>query len=150
MCIAAVADALNLRGRRSLRQEDHKREPRSRRIPSPPSARRRKNHRQPRTVDFAFRAGIHQIPFPEQQRNRDVIGVALQQAESLTGSSGQQADSLAGLRLRAYFVFARSDAKAEAKMMAQAQALGDDRLGGQVQQALEQYLAAALAPVGTA
>lgn len=35
-------------------------------------------------------------------------------------------------------------------MMAQAQALGDDRLGGQVQQALEQYLAAALAPVGTA
>ncbi len=65
----------------------------------------------------------------------------LQQAESLIGLLGQQADALAGLRLRAHFAFANADVKTAAVLMEQAKALGDDRWDEEDQRELERYLA---------
>ncbi|MGB5587772.1 MAG: hypothetical protein WBN78_08395 [Gammaproteobacteria bacterium] len=74
---------------------------------------------------------------------------ALQQAELPIRLSGQPAGALAGLRLRAHLAFARSDAKAAAKMREQSEAMGDDRWAARDQQNLPRYLKAAPAPGGT-
>jgi len=66
---------------------------------------------------------------------------SLEEAESLVGLVSQQPVSLAGLRLRAHFAYARQDAASAADFMSNAKALGDGRWNQEDERDLDRYLA---------
>ena len=70
-----------------------------------------------------------------------ILAGSLDEAEPLVGLVGQQPDSLAGLRLRAHFAYARADAASAAEFMHAAKALGDGRWSQEDERDLDRYLA---------